>query len=427
MRKLVLIVSCFILSIVSFELAAQEWTRFRGPNGSGVSDANSIPVQWGDADYNWKVKLPGGGHSCPVVWGDKVFLLSADPDDATRFVLCYSANDGSLLWQRDFASQTHNLHQRSSYATSTPAVDGQQVYVAWSTPDEITFKAFDHEGKENWSLDLGTWVGQHGFGTSPIVYDDMVILHLSQQATNLDPGVKPGKSDMVAFDRVTGQERWRTSLNSQQVCYSVPFIHTPPDGRPELICTSTGNGVFSLDPRTGKENWSIDAFGMRTVSSPIFSGGLIFGSTGSGAYAGNYVSAVRPGVAPEIVYTLSNSSKFKAPYVPCMIAKDDKVFMLYDRGFASCIDAPTGNVHWSARTGAEFNGSPIRVGDNIYAVDESGVVWVIAADETQFTVLAKNDLGETSHSTPAVSGGELFLRTFSQLFCVGGRGDAAQP
>lgn len=404
---------------VTNSLFGQEWTRFRGPNGTGAGKAD-IPIEWTDSDYAWKVELTGVGHSSPVVWGNKVFLMSADPKDATRYVICIDAENGNRLWTREFASETHHLHNRSSYASCTPAADADHVYVAWSTPTETLFKAFDHAGNEKWSLDLGRWVSQHGFGASPIVYKDMVILHNSQQASKLKPGTKPGDSFMMAFDRKTGNKIWSTPLVSRNVCYSVPFIHRA-DGSDtdELICTSTGNGVFSLNPKDGKENWSIDVFKMRTVGSPIFAGGHVFNGTGSGAYAGNYIVAVKPGQKPELAYELKNSGKFKAPYVPSMISKGDSVFALYDRGFASCIDAPTGKINWFVRTGASFSGSPVRIDNRIYAIDEDGVVWVIAADDSEFKVLAKNDLGEESRSTPAISGGKMFLRTYSHLFCLG--------
>ena len=419
-----LVFICLIaaLQLPSATIDAQEWTRFRGPNGTGASDAGTIPVKWTEADYNWKSKLPGLGHSSPAIWGDKVFLLSADPDTATRYMLCYSAADGSQIWKREYKSEQHHLHTRSSYASSSPAVDADHVYVGWSTPSETTFKAFNHDGTEAWSLNLGRWVSQHGFGASPIVYEDLVILHNSQQANQLKEGEKPGDSFMMAFKRDTGKEAWRTPLVSMNVCYSVPFIHTPAGGADELIGISTGNGVFSLDPKTGAKNWAVEGvFSMRTVGSPIAAGGHIFGSTGSGRYSGNYVAAIKPGKQPRVAYELKNSATFKAPYVPSLLAKDDAIFCLYDRGFAACFDAPTGKIHWLERTEAAFSGSPIRVRDRIYCIDEDGVVWVIAADEEKYTLLAKNDLGEPSRSTPAISGGKMFLRTYSHLICVGGK------
>jgi len=426
MRSIV-VSACFVaLLIATTSTFAQEWARFRGPNGTGVSQARTIPTTWTEKDFNWKIKLPGGsGHSSPVVWGDKVFVLSAESKTATRYMLCYDANNGKELWQRKYESTSHHLHLRSSFASCTPAVDADHVHVGWSTPKETTLKAFDHEGNEVWSRDLGRWVSQHGFGASPILFEDLVILHNSQQANQLDPGVEPGISAMMAFDRRTGKEVWQTPLVSTNVCYSVPFLYEPADGPIELVCISTGNGVFSLDPRTGKKNWSVEGvFSMRTVGSPIFAGGHIFGSTGSGAYGANYVAAIKPGKHAKVAFRLKNSSKFKAPYVPSMIAHGNNVFMLYDRGFASCVDATSGEVRWSSRTGAAFSGSPILVQDRIYCMDEDGVVWVIAADAEEFRVLAKNPLGESGRSVPAVSGGRMFLRTNSHLISVGGKRDA---
>ena len=402
---------------------AAEWSRFRGPNGTGVGTGDGIPTKFTKADFNFRTELPGGsGCSSPVVWGDKVFVLSANPEDATRYVVCVDANKGGIVWQKEFASKTHHLHTRSSYASCTPAADEERVYVAWSTPEETLFKAFNHDGSEAWSKDLGSWVSQHGFGTSPIVYKDLVILHNSQQADKLDPGQEPGKSRMMAFDRKTGEEKWSTDLVSKNVCYSVPFIHQAADGTDELVCSSTGNGIFSLDPMTGKQNWAVNdgLFSMRTVGSPIAAGGHIFGSTGSGRYSSNYIVAVKPGSKASLAYKVANGSNFKAPYVPCLVSDGDLVFCFYDKGFASCIDATNGEIIWTERTGAALSGSPVRVGSRIFCVDEAGVVWVFAASK-KYELLGKSDLGEESRSTPAVANGRMYLRTYGHLVSVGGK------
>ena len=414
--------ACVLFCGLASSSPGQEWTRFRGPNGSGVSECTTIPVKWTEADYRWRARLPGKGHSSPVVWDDRVFLLSADPQTATRFVLCYSAVDGRQLWLREYASKPYPLHQRNTYAASTPAVDDERVYVALGSPEQVLLKAFDHDGREVWTRDLGRWVGQHGFGASPIVYQEMVILHNAQQAQELDPGQEPGQSTMVAVDRRTGQEIWLQKLPTVRVCYSVPLIYEPKDGPAELVCTSTGNGIFSLNPTTGEQNWSVPAFTMRVVNSPILAAGLVFGSNGSGGHGSNYLVAVRPGSSPALAYPpLKSSGKVRAPYVPCFLSQDEVVFLIHDQGFAACIEATTGNVRWFERMGgtAAFSGSPIRVRDRIYCIDEQGVVHVVAADPTQYRLLARNPLGEASRSTPAVSGGRMFLRTESQLFCVG--------
>lgn len=414
---------CVVVLVLGSSLAqASEWTRFRGPNGTGVNEAAEIPVEWKEENILFRTKLPGGsGAGSPVVRSDKAFVLSADPETATRYLVCVDAMQGGILWQKEYPSQIHHLHTRSSYASSTPTVDEDRVYVAWSTPEHTTLKALRHDGTDVWTKDLGRWQSQHGFGTSPIVYKDLLILHNSQQANDLKDGEKPGESRMMAFNRQTGDLVWKHDLTSVNVCYSVPMIYSPPDGGPDqLVCTSTGNGVFSLDPMTGKENWSHNdkLFAMRTVSSPIEAGGLLFGSNGSGAYANNYIVAIKPGKDASLAYKLANSNKFKAPYVPCLIAKDDLLFCLYDRGFASCINARSGDIVWMERTNAEFSGSPVRTRDCIYCTDEAGVVWVFAASN-EYKLLAKNELGEASWSTPAIANNRLYVRTIGHLVAVG--------
>ena len=411
----------FCAAVFPAAASASEWTRFRGPNGTGINESAEIPVEWTEDNYAFKTSLPGGsGASSPVIWNEKAFVLSADPDTATRYVVCIDAIKGGILWQKEYPSQVHHLHTRSSFASCTPAVDEERVYVAWSTPAQTTLKAFLHDGTEAWTLDLGTWQSQHGFGTSPIVYKDMVILHNSQQANQLKDGEQPGESRMMAFHRKTGDLIWKTDLKSMNVCYSVPMVYSPPDGGPDqLICTSTGNGIFSLDPLTGKQNWTYndDLFSMRTVSSPVEAGGLLFGSNGSGAYSNNYIVAIKPGPNASLAYKLQNSNKFKAPYVPCMIAKQDLLFCLYDRGFASCIHANSGDILWTERTNAQFSGSPVRTRDHIYCPDETGVVWVFAASD-HYQLLAKNNLQEECWSTPAIANGRMYIRTNSQLIAV---------
>jgi len=233
-------------------LRAQEWSRFRGPNGMGLSEAKDLPATWTEADYQWRVALPGVGHSSPVLWGDKIFLNSADAATATRYVVCLSAADGRELWRRQYASQTHSIHARNTYGSSTPAVDAERIYVAWSTPARLTLLALDHDGRDVWDLDLGPVVSEHGFGTSPMLYQDLVILSNNQQAYELEPGQQPGRSSMLAFDAKTGELRWNLPRVSSRVSFSTPCIYQAAGGRSELICTSTSDGVFSLDPLTGR-------------------------------------------------------------------------------------------------------------------------------------------------------------------------------
>lgn len=404
-------------SLLSQALAAEEWTRFRGPNGTGESETTTIPASWTEKDLNWKIELPGIGHSSPVLWGEKLFVLSADPNSATRYVLCINAKDGQQIWRRDYPGVAHHLHANSSYASCTPAVDGERVYVAWSDPEFTRLMALTHDGKEVWTINLGPWVSQHGFGSSPMLYEDLVILNCSQEDSKLEGQPQPKNSFIVAVERETGKIRWRTERTIKSASYSVPTIRKNEAGEDELLCCAQAEGFFALDPKTGKENWSLPVFTMRTISCPVYVSGLIFGSVGSGG-GGHYVVAMRPGSEPKEAYRITRN----APYVPTPVCRGDLVFLFEDRqGHVTCIDAPTGEVLWfKPRVGTMFYCSPVRAGDKLFCIDTEGTVICLAADK-EFKELGRTELKELCRSTPAIANGRMYVRTVSHLLSVGGK------
>jgi outer membrane protein assembly factor BamB len=418
MRRALARMFAFVLCVTllgSFA-AAQEWTRFRGPNGMGESETTTIPASWTDKDLNWKIELPGVGHSSPVLWGDKIFLLSADPKDATRYVLCINAADGKTIWRKNYPGVPHHLHLNSSYASCTPAVEADRVYIAWSDPKLTRLMAFDHAGKELWMLDLGPWVSQHGFGTSPMIYEDLVVMNCSQEPSKQQGDPQPKESYVLAVEKDTGKIRWRTERKINSASFSVPAVRQNEEGRDELVCCTQAEGIFALDPKTGKENWSLPVFTMRTVSSPLMTGGLIMGSTGSGA-GGHYLVALRPGKEPKVEYEV----KRQAPYVPAPVAYGDLMFLFDDRqGFVSCINIADGKQLWLERVAAAFFGSPVRAGDKLFCVDITGTVICLAASPV-FKELGRTELKELSRSTPAIAGGRMYVRTVSHLYSVGGK------
>lgn len=396
--------------VFTWSASAQEWTRFRGPNGTGESEA-SIPAAWSDADYNWKVSVPGVGHSSPVLWGERIFLMSANPDDATRYALCYDARSGKKLWEQKYPSEKHTLHKQSSYASPTPTVDDKHVYFAWGAPSAITLIAMTHDGKKVWERDLGPWASQHGFGTSPILFKGLVILSNSQE---IKDAPEP-RCEMIAIDCETGKDRWRTPCHSVNTSYSVPAIFEPRGSDPQLVSTNTGDGMFALDPMTGKMLWSNAYFDKRTVSSPLVKGDLIFGSTGSGG-GGNYLVAAHcDGKESKLAYKIST----QAPYVPTSVARDKLVFLMSDGGIATCLDLDSGKVHWQKRVGGNYSSSLVRAYDKIYCPSMEGEMVVLAADK-EFQELGRTALGEGIRSTPAIAGGRMYLRTFSHLLSIGG-------
>jgi outer membrane protein assembly factor BamB len=396
-----------LLALLSSRAPAQEWARFRGLNGAGQSDATTIPASWSDSDYNWHVKLPGIGHSSPVLWGKKIFLTSADPDGNQRWLLCLSTETGKTLWIKPFDSSRHQIHLQNSFASSTPTVDEERVYILWGSPESYSVIALNHEGHEKWKKDLGPFQAEHGFGTSPIVFEDLVVVNNDQDGT----------SSLVALDSKTGDIRWKIPRSTARVAYSTPCVFQPKGRPPELIFASQAHGVSGVDPKSGSTKWEIPVFEKRTVGSPIVCGDLILASCGEGA-GNNTMVAVRPGSKdqkPEVAYQIDKSS---APYVPTMVAHGPLVFLWGDKGFVTCIDSKSGKVHWRERVGGNYSGSPIRVGDRLYCISMDGDVVVIAASD-KYELISQQSLGESSRSTPAVADGRMYLRTQSQLFSLG--------
>jgi outer membrane protein assembly factor BamB len=407
---------CDLLSLGS-TADAQEWTRFRGPNGSGISDANTIPTKWTADDFNWRVKLPGVGHSSPVLWGQKIFVTSGDEEHGARTVLCLDSRDGRTLWLRNFTSTKDRKHQLNSFASSTPTVDADQVYVCWGTPQEFIVLALDHQGETRWRVDLGPYKSGHGFGSSPILHGDQVILGNDQE----------GESSIVALDRKTGAVRWRIPRKTK-TAYSTPCVYQPSGRSAELIFTTWEHGIMGIDPRTGSTNWEIQVFDQKhietSIGSPLVSGDLVLGTCGWLGVALHTV-AVRPdasktGQATE-VYRVDKG----APLSTTPLVARGCLFLWGDNGIVTCVDALTGELAWRNRVGGTYYSSPIAVGAYVYCPSADGEMVVLAADK-QYREIARNPLGEGSHSTPAVANGRMFVRTFTHIISLGGTTEASR-
>ena len=275
--------------------------------------------------------------------------------------------------------------------------------------------AMSHDGKEKWKKNLGPYVSQHSAGPSPIIYGDLVILVNSQDR---DGG---GQSTILAVNRLTGDEVWSLPRPSTTVPYSTPCLRKTSDGKDELIINESNQGMEAIDPLTGKVNWEIPSLiDKRSVSSPVITaGGLITISCGSGG-GGNFLVAVHPKgkgepMGGEVAFKVDKNG----PYVPTPVAYKNWLFLISDGGIAICVDVKTGQVVWQKRVGGTFYSSIVCVDGKLYCTSTDGEVIVLAATDT-YELLARNPLGETSHSTPAVAGGRLYLRTVNHLMCVGG-------
>jgi outer membrane protein assembly factor BamB len=409
------------LAVCALRGAAQEWTRFRGPNGTGISHVKTIPSKVSDSDINWKVELPGTGHSSPVLWGERIFLTTTGDKSGGLFVLCLNAKDGRLLWRKDFPLTPFARHQFNSFAASTPAVDADRVYVVWNEPEHFKLAALNHDGKFAWQRDFGSFVSQHGCGISPIVFGNKVILGNEQDDEKfVKESTRSGKSFVVAVDATDGKTLWETPRRSTVVSYSTPCVYEPKNGKPALIFGSQGHGLYAVEPDTGKVLWDYEqAFDKRTVSSPIIAGNIILGSCGSGG-GGSFVTAINAGDAgagrnPELAYQMKKS----APYVPTGIAANGLVWFWSDGGIVTCLDAPTGSIHYQERVGGNYFGSPVWVDSRLFCVSTAGELVVLEASR-RFNVLHRYSLNELCHSTPAVASGRMFIHTERHLISLGG-------
>lgn len=405
----------FLLCIFGFLSlhAAPEWPRFRGENGAGVVTEANIPAAWSESDYLWKTDLPGVGHGSMAVAGERVFLLCADVETSERMPVCVSAKDGSVLWSKTYSTAKFKGHRFNSPASTTPAVDDEKVYFTWGTKERLTAVALTHEGEQVWMADLGPVKGGHGFGASPMVYDDLVVINNDQD----------GDSSLIALEKGTGKIRWEIPRKSVRLSYSVPVVLPTEDRGDILVFTNWQHGFTAVDPKTGEVLSEIQSFNLeakeRAISSPVLAGNLVLGTCGFTAEPKHAVAVKWNGEALEEVWRIERS----VPHIPSLIVIGDRVYFWEDQGIGTCVDHQTGEVIWRDRIGgATFFTSPVSDGEKIFGIDADGVVVALAASD-EYKELARTKLGDgvVCRSTPVIAHGNMFVRTFDQLIAVKGQ------
>ena len=387
---------------------AGNWMRFRGPNGSGVS-SDKIPVQWSATNIKWKTKLPGVGHGSPVVWGDRVFVLAGNEENADRLPVCIDAKSGKILWQDRHATKKHKHHKFNTFACTTPAVDADQVYFTWGTPKALTMIAYTHDGKQAWKSDLGPVKGGHGFGASPMVHGDLIFLNNDQD----------GKSSLIAIDRKTGKTRWSIPRQSRRLTYSTPLVYKNAKGEEEIIFTNWQHGITGVDPNTGKVLWENDVFGKpaneRAIGSPILAGDLVIGTCGFVTKL-KHVVALRPVPGKREAKEIWRIER-SVPHIPTPLVVDKWIYLWNDQGILTCANNQTGETYWSERLGGEGYSSAVCADGKIYRINKRGEVTVLPANG-KFETLATYDLDEECFGTPAIANGRMFVRTREHLIAI---------
>jgi len=413
-----LVVTAFLVILNADPVEGQQWARFRGPNGTGESEAVSIPVRWTDKDYRWTAKLPGVGHSSPVVWDDRVVVTAASEEGDKFTVLCLATADGAQRWSQTIATERYTKSALNSYASTTPALDAKHVYATWATPTKYVVAALSLEdGREVWRREFDPFRSEHGLAVSPLVWEDLVVV----------PNDQDGPSWIIALDSSSGKTRWQADRRGGKdgAAFATPCVFQPEGGKAQLILSSRAHGISALEPRSGKTLWELPVFQFRAVGSPTVAAGLIFATAGVGG-VGRQMVAIRPGdpngkADAKVIYRPENP----IPYVPVPVAKGNLVFLWQDRGVVTCLDGPTGKVLWRERVGGDYFSSPIRVADRLYCPTRNGEMVVLAASD-HFRQLARFPLGEKTHATPAVAGDTMYVRTLSQLAAIGGKQSLTQ-
>jgi len=413
------ILAGFCLAVAA-TLEAANWPQFRGPTGQGISTDKNTPLNWSATEnIAWKTELPGESWSSPIVWGDRVFVTTATEDGASCRVLALDRKSGKILWDKEVFQQVPRRKEgRNSYATPTPATDGQRVYTCFG---DGSFAALNFAGEVVWTNRDYKFYGQHGLGTALLLHEGAVIM--ARDGSNDGEDKKLGwqtpwdQAYVLALDARTGKERWKGKRGLSRISHGTPVIWEH-DGKSQVV-TEAGDVVQGFDLKTGQRLWSSLVAGEGKVPSTVIGDGLVFTSGGWGGKES--IKAFKLGGQGDLQESnLVWEQKKGMPKVPSMLYVKPHLFAITDGGIATCMKGATGEIVWQERVGGNFSASPVVADGRIYFVGDNGETTVIEAGP-EFKVLAKNPLGEKLQASPAISQGQIFIRTEKNLFCIGAK------
>ena len=430
---------------ISRNSGKESWPSFRGPQASGIAEAQNLPDRWDPKtgeNILWRTPIPGLGHSSPVVWGNWIFVTTAVSSDANAtfrpglygdgdaskdrspqhwMIYAIDKRRGKVFWQR-VAYQgvpVDKRHIKSTYANSTPATDGR-IVVAWFGSQGVY--AYDFQGHLLWKVDLGRLdLGAYdiptyewGPASSPIIWNNLVILQCDTQTDSF----------LLALDAATGQTVWKTD-RQELPSWGTPTIATTSTG-PQLV-TNASNYIRGYDPRTGKELWRLGGSSKITAPTPVFADDLFVVVSGRGPERPIFV--VRSNARGDI--TLSNDKRTseavvwsltgRGSYMPTPVVYNGTLYVLANNGLLDAYNLKTGAEIYRQRlplVGSGFSASPVVSDGKIYLSNEDGEMLVIAAGD-KFAHIATNSMGELLMATPALSDGAMYVRSSSSLFAIG--------
>jgi outer membrane protein assembly factor BamB len=414
------LVALWIALSVPAVARAEDWNQFRGPQRDGICREARVPLTWApDKNIRWKSPLPDKGNSSPIVAGDCVFVTCATDAGAHRGLYCFDRKDGRLAWSRivDYAGD-EPTHQTNPYCGSSPAAADGRV-VVWHGSAGV--HCYDFGGRPLWSRDLGTFRHIWGYGSSPVIYGNQVLL-------NCGPGPR---QFVIALDLKSGQTLWQADEPGGDAgeepegkdatkplwtgSWSTPLV-TRVDGRDQVL-VSLPQHVKAFDPGSGKLLWWCAGLGDLAYTDPLASAGI---GVAMGGYHGPAIG-FELGGSGDITSSgrLWRNASRNPQRIGSGVLIDGHVYMANEIGLAQCLDARTGEELWRGRLpGARIWSSVIAVGKRLYVTNQDGATHVFAARSDKFELLATNEIGEATNSTLAFAEGQVLLRTFEHLFCI---------
>jgi outer membrane protein assembly factor BamB len=399
---------CSALLLVSVSvIQAENWPRWRGPNGDGTSSETNIFTKW-DSITNvlWKSEVPGIGHGSPVTWEDRLFLISAQPQTMEKLLLCYDCKNGNLLWKVTvLKTPFENKHTDNSFASGTPATDGKYIYISFLDGNDAVVAAYDFTGKQIWNKRPGTFSSPHGYSCSPTLYDDKVIINCDSK----------GEDFIAALSKTDGQTIWKVHHEKPALSYSTPIFREI-GGRIQMIFCGNQQ-VAAYNPNDGSRYWFVNGPSEDFSSSPVYSEktGLVLISS---SWPQRHLLAIKPDGQGDV----SNShivwrSTEGAYYVPSPIVAGDYLLTTMTNGLVHCIEAATGKILWKENLGKQYS-SAVSANGLVYMPNDEGTITIIKPGP-KYECVAKNSIGETMFASPAISNGKIYLRGAKHIFCIG--------
>ncbi len=418
------------IRIIPETAQAENWPCWRGPRGDGSSAEPHVPTKWNGTTGEgivWKTKLTGQGHSSPIVWDNHLFLTACEMDSQDRVLQCYDVREGKLKWSRAVMhAPLETKHDLNSFASGTPATDGELIYVSFLkphqdasdaaaktnepkkkksvTPGTMVVAAFDLQGELRWQVEPGEFASVHGFCSSPVLYGSTVIVN----------GDHDGESYIVALDRATGKTIWKQPRVHKTRSYVTPLIREV-GGQTQMVFSGSKQ-IVSLDPRDGSTLWKIEGPTEQFVASMVFDGSRFFMTAGFPDY---HVMAIRGDGRGDVTdsHVAWHSTDAKC-YVPSPVVVGGYLLIADDRGTGNCFNAETGERVWLERLGKHYSASLVSAGGLVYFTADDGITKVVKPGD-KLDVVAENPLGEYTFASPAIAAGRIYLRGDQHLFCIG--------